>query len=180
MALKPCIECKKEISTGAKTCPHCGKKNPTTSAAQSLVGAVIVIVFMLYCIGKVGDTASGPSATSTASNTSAPGLAARTPIATVSAMEMWQQYDANEVSADNYYKGRVFRVTGTVQSIDKDFMDNIVLHLRSPNEFMSTSATVDQEGASQAAQLSKGERVSLTCLVKGRIIGSPVLDDCTF
>jgi hypothetical protein len=31
-----------------------------------------------------------------------------------------------------------------------------------------------------AASLSKGQRVTLICIVKGRFIGSPVLDDCIF
>ena len=28
MALKPCKECHQEVSTSAKVCPHCGRKNP--------------------------------------------------------------------------------------------------------------------------------------------------------
>jgi len=50
MALKPCKECKKEISTEAKVCPHCGKKNPTQSAnASAGVGclAVVVVIFLI-------------------------------------------------------------------------------------------------------------------------------------
>lgn len=31
MALKPCRECAKEVSTEAKTCPHCGTAHPTTA-----------------------------------------------------------------------------------------------------------------------------------------------------
>jgi hypothetical protein len=31
MALKPCRECKKKVSTEAKTCPNCGVPNPTSS-----------------------------------------------------------------------------------------------------------------------------------------------------
>lgn len=37
MALKPCKECKQEVSTSAKTCPHCGVKNPTVTAKQQFV-----------------------------------------------------------------------------------------------------------------------------------------------
>src|SRR4051794_26679151 len=36
MALAPCIECKKEISTEAATCPHCGKKSPTLAASLAM------------------------------------------------------------------------------------------------------------------------------------------------
>ncbi|MEI7065353.1 hypothetical protein [Dickeya chrysanthemi] len=36
MALTKCKECKKEVSTSAKVCPHCGVKNPSTTAGQVL------------------------------------------------------------------------------------------------------------------------------------------------
>lgn len=180
MALKPCKECGREISTEAKACPHCGKQNPTGMKTSPLAMGCLVLI-VLVIVGKIISSGnSGSSSTPQSTPSRETQLAARTQVASVSATEMWRQYEANEVAADNYYKGRVFRVTGTVQSIDKDFMDNIVIHLASPNEFMPTSATVDKSGASHAASLQKGQRVSLTCLVKGRIVGSPVLDDCTF
>lgn len=33
MAMKPCRECKEQVSTQAKTCPHCGTKNPANPLA---------------------------------------------------------------------------------------------------------------------------------------------------
>lgn len=48
MALKQCIECKKEVSTGAKSCPHCGKKDPTqTELKQKASGCLVVIVLLI-------------------------------------------------------------------------------------------------------------------------------------
>ncbi|HED3853612.1 TPA: hypothetical protein R4217_002466 [Enterobacter soli] len=44
MALAKCKECKKEVSTSAKTCPHCGVKNPGIGAKQQLGGCLILIV----------------------------------------------------------------------------------------------------------------------------------------
>lgn len=35
MAMKACRECKTEVSTEAKTCPHCGTPNPTTPKASA-------------------------------------------------------------------------------------------------------------------------------------------------
>lgn len=43
MALSKCKECKKEVSTKAPTCPHCGIKNPTTTAGQVVVGLLVVL-----------------------------------------------------------------------------------------------------------------------------------------
>jgi RNA polymerase subunit RPABC4/transcription elongation factor Spt4 len=43
MALKKCKECGKEISTEAKVCPNCGKKNPTGERV-GCVAAVLILI----------------------------------------------------------------------------------------------------------------------------------------
>lgn len=44
MALTKCKECKKEVSTKAKVCPHCGVKDPGVSAGQVVLGFIVLIV----------------------------------------------------------------------------------------------------------------------------------------
>jgi hypothetical protein len=146
---------------------------------MKVLGGIVGAFILLTVCGRL---AGGPPSSSSAPSArpSPAAAAVRTASIEVDARRLWQDYDANEVSADNYYKGRILKVRGTVTSIDKDFMDNIVLHLASPNEFMQTMATMQKSQAHQAAALSKGERVVLICEGKGRIIGSPSLDDCTF
>ncbi|ELY4778454.1 hypothetical protein SM077_000237 [Cronobacter sakazakii] len=46
MALTKCKECKKEVSTSAKTCPHCGVKNPGVTAKQTLGGFIVLAVII--------------------------------------------------------------------------------------------------------------------------------------
>lgn len=52
MALKPCLECKKEISTDANPCPNCGKNAPHRSfgskAFFALLPAVLLITPPVY------------------------------------------------------------------------------------------------------------------------------------
>lgn len=65
MALKPCKECKREISTEAKACPHCGKKNPTsrtTSLGLVLIGVVILSLYTAFNNAGVQPHADRPSA----------------------------------------------------------------------------------------------------------------------
>ncbi len=173
MALKACKECKREISTEAKTCPNCGKTNPTSQG----------IVFFFIIKGAAG----GGSSTNASSGQSATKAATpNTPVfrsasaVSVDNRKLWQDYEANEVAADNAYKGRPLKVTGIVASIDKDFMDDVVLHLASPNEFMNTMATMTKSEGAKSAALSKGNRVVLLCEGKGRVLGTPALDGCTF
>ena len=45
VALKPCRECGQEISGEAKTCPHCGKRNPTGRKTSPIaLGCLVLIV----------------------------------------------------------------------------------------------------------------------------------------
>jgi len=61
MALKACRECGKEISTGAKRCPNCGKKDPTTSyitQCMQLILWLVLIMLVLSFIASLADYGS--------------------------------------------------------------------------------------------------------------------------
>jgi len=49
---------------------------------------------------------------------------------TISAADLYANYDANEVSADENFKGKTFYVTGIVEEIKKDFMNDIYVTLK--------------------------------------------------
>jgi len=77
----------------------------------------------------------------------------------VKADALFRAYDDNEVAADQKYKGKSLLVTGTVQSIDKDFTDSIVVKLASGNPFMAVHAYIGDQHAAMAASLKKGRRL---------------------
>jgi hypothetical protein len=192
MALKQCKECKKEISSDANPCPNCGKKNPHGMPKwlkySGGAAVVLAIIGAAAAPSKTKDNAGAstrpaavaPAAAAPSAPTAPAAPTAKAPDVTVDAIKLWRDYDANEVAADGAYKGKLLQVTGTVASIDKDILGDIVVHLRSPNEFMNTRATLEKSETSKAAALNKGAHVTLQCTGKGRIVGSPSLDDCTF
>ncbi len=47
MALKQCKECKKEVSSSANKCPHCGVSHPTTTASDVLKGLGVLLVIVI-------------------------------------------------------------------------------------------------------------------------------------
>lgn len=67
MALKPCRECKKEISDSAKKCPNCGVDNPALSETQMKVAKIvatvasisILLTFFAICASPSKDTSPG-------------------------------------------------------------------------------------------------------------------------
>lgn len=98
----------------------------------------------------------------------------------VTSTQLFNDYEANEVAADNKYKGKRLLVTGTVASIDKGPFGGLVLRLATPNQFMSTMCSMERSEQSTLAELQKGEQVRVLCKGTGMVLGSPSLDDCTF
>lgn len=58
MALRPCKECGKEISTAAKICPHCGKRIGMSALGGCLLVFLLVLVspILLLIIVKIVDS----------------------------------------------------------------------------------------------------------------------------
>lgn len=54
MAIKPCRECGKDVSSEADKCPHCGIAKPAgggTSVSGGFCGCLIIAFMVLYLIG---------------------------------------------------------------------------------------------------------------------------------
>lgn len=93
----------------------------------------------------------------------------------VDAGTLHRAYAANEIAADELYKGKPLKVTGTVADIASDVSDEPLVSLR-VGEFESVHATGLAKDV--AAKLAKGQSVTLTCVGGGEMIGTPILDDC--
>lgn len=98
----------------------------------------------------------------------------------ISSTELFNAYEANEVAIDEQMKGKLVEVNGTVESIDKDAFDNIVIRLRTPNQFMSTSLELAESEKGKAIALSRGTKVAIRCDKMMRLMGSPMGSDCVF
>ncbi|HWA11767.1 MAG TPA: zinc ribbon domain-containing protein [Burkholderiales bacterium] len=65
MAIKPCRECGKDVSTGAPKCPHCGVPWPTqpkvTLRAAGIGAATVLGLFVVFAI--IGSQIPDPPAT---------------------------------------------------------------------------------------------------------------------
>ena len=173
--MKPCPTCGKDVSKAAAACPSCGhafKKRTSVGTLGCLV--LIIIVVGIGIAGVSGRKSDSDSSSREGGATQNAGVSALP----VSARQLFDDYDANEVSADRKYKGAILSVTGTVQSIDKDFLDNVVVRLETTNQFMGVNAYLLESEIDSAGALKKGQSVSLTCKGEGRVAGSPVLREC--
>jgi hypothetical protein len=81
----------------------------------------------------------------------------------VSADTYANDYDANEIAADNKYKGKTILITGKVDSINKGVTGKGYLALRAKGAPLGMQAHLNSDGTEGAASLSKGSLVYLVC-----------------
>lgn len=139
------------------------------------IGFVVLVIVGIFASGNnkggAGDVAGTQQAEAKQSTP-------QKEIVRVSVQQLFDDYEANEVAADEKLKGKIIEVTGTVQSIDKDFTDSIVVTLRTSNEFMPGRMAVPDSQKQQAMALKKGAKVVMRCEKMSRIVGSPAGRDC--
>lgn len=93
----------------------------------------------------------------------------------VSAIQFYKAYEENEVAADNKYKGKKIEITGKVESINKDIADDVYVVL-SGGEFMGVSCHLQEAG--KAAELKKGQKITLVGVGGTMIMGVPNIEGC--
>ncbi|AZM86873.1 hypothetical protein CAZ19_31315 [Pseudomonas aeruginosa] len=141
-----------------------------------------VIGFAWLALTLVGMATSERSPSrSVSSNQSQPAkvVAPAEPLREISAQQLAQAYDRNTVAADQQFKGRRFKVTGVVDSINTDLFGNPYVTLRGGvNQFMEPQFELDDAHANYAAGLQSGMRISLICTGRGDVAKTPMSKGC--
>ena len=75
----------------------------------------------------------------------------------VSARKLYEEYNANEIAADEKYKGKIIQVTGIIRDIGNDIMDNAYITLIGDQYFGDIQCYFREK--SIVAGLSKGNRI---------------------
>ena len=139
-------------------------------------GMLMGIGLLILGIAFVGALVSRPSSKRASNETDA---IATSRAISVSAPKLWADYHANEVAADNVYKGRPLIVQGQVTSINKGITDEVYVLLSTFNEFEPIHADIRSEYLSEAASLRIGQIITVDCQGGGMILTSPVLRECS-
>jgi len=134
-------------------------------------------VLAVVVIGIIGSQASknkNSSPEGTAEAKTETKATAKPALPTFSARTMFDDYEANEISADNKYKGKEFNITGTIHDVGKDIMGKAFVALETKNQFLSIQCYV--KDANTLAKLSKGQSVTLSGTGGGKTITISVDD----
>ncbi|EJN6721143.1 OB-fold protein [Pseudomonas aeruginosa] len=133
----------------------------------------------LMLVGMATSERSPSRAVSSNQSQQAKVVALAEPLIEVSAQQLAQAYERNTVAADQQFKGKRFRVSGVVDSINTDLFGNPYVTLRGGvNQFMEPQFELDDAHASYAAGLQSGMRISLICTGHGDVAKTPMSKDC--
>lgn len=174
-----CDKCGQDFQEGT-ACSNCGPQVAPASAPTPAVklGAGALGVSVLGCLGLcvalgllarivprgTPQPSQGSTSPSEAQPTPPPQPAADL---TVTPHKLVGDYDANEVAADQAYKGKALRVTGTVEDIGKDITDSIYVTLATGHSVRTVQVFFDDEHTDAVAKLGKGDEVT----VQGECMG---------
>ncbi len=136
--------------------------------AESVASAALVLAVLLACKG--GSPSSDDKGGVQADDK---------PQVQATAVDLYAAYHANEVAADEKYKGKRIALVGVVNSIEKDAFDNMIVSLDTKAPLQEVHATMRASDKGKVAALSKGQGAILLCIGGGMILGSPMVNDCT-
>ena len=170
MSLIKCTECGAEIAKSAKICPHCGhKKGNLLRKSFKIIGGLLVLIIVLGTIAN-GDKKRAVKPTVAVKDQ---------PAIETNVIRLIDDYEANEIAADEKYKGKRVKLSGTVRDIKKDIGDNlyVIFNKGGRFDFRGIQLFFDDSYTSSLAKLKKGQRISVNCRVKGLMM-NVILKDC--
>lgn len=97
-------------------------------------------------------------------------------VVTVSAKQMMDDYESNELRANQMYEGKVVSVSGVVDSVGEDLMGDPYVLLTDGSEFTFTGVQCffGDSHRDELARLSKGDRVTLRGQGEGYLMNALV------
>jgi hypothetical protein len=94
------------------------------------------------------------------------------------ANQLFRDYKANEVAADDKYKGQVVTVSGVIQNIGKDITGNAYVVIGGEGFLDGVQCTFTRGEQSSVARLSKGQFVTVKGEVTGKM-GNVLMNKCS-
>ena len=99
----------------------------------------------------------------------------------ISSIDFVQEYNDNEVKADEQYKNRLVILYGTIEDIGKDIVDSTYITLSDGQKYSLKNAQCmfsDEYEIHKVAGLQKGDKVRIVGRCRGESLTIPLLKNC--
>ena len=140
--------------------------------------AIILALSIMLSSCVFDESAQGASSTPVA-NIPSPSPSVEAAIQ-ISAKDLLNAYDENKLNADNQYKDKLLEVTGFVDDIGTDVLDDVYVTLGDGDEFSFTTVQCyfkDKEEIDKVATLKSGDEITIIGKCDGQFFNVD-LKDC--
>ena len=96
----------------------------------------------------------------------------------ITARQLYQEYSDNQIAADAKYEDQWLEITGTVESIGKDIVDDMYVSLETGNLVGSVQCMLEDSEFEEAANLSEGQSVTVIGKNDGMLL-NVIVRKCT-
>lgn len=91
--------------------------------------------------------------------------------------ELYKAYEENEVSADEKYKGKKIAITGIIDNIGKDPMDNPYISFKE-NYLQGITCYFSEKNIKDISQLNKGDKITIIGECRGFVLTNVIIRKC--
>ena len=120
--------------------------------------AVVAFFIIIAAIGGSGDTKSGDVVAGEKKQT------VETPAESsikISAIQLQREYEANQVAADQKYKGKILEISGTVKDIGKDILDTPYVSFKTDGLLFTVQCMFSKSDTDGLVSLKQGQSIVL-------------------
>lgn len=151
------------------------QKNKGCGIAIGILAILVVFLIFIFAISD-GDDADDAN---TAPKSSVSHTTTEEPVIEVSVEQILKEYEENEVSADNKYKGKKVAITGIVDSVGKDIFDDTYIKIDTGAEYEAFGAQcyIADTQFERTEELKPGDRITVVGYVRDYSL-NVVLKDC--
>jgi hypothetical protein len=176
---KQCMKCGKLLTRAAFACRRCGKRQRIRPRTMFLVATGCLVVGM-FAIASASALLTPPHQPETAPAWPKMAAAPAVPTASVqmTAADLWAEYGRDTAEANRKFRDKAVVVSGVVQSVERDFEGSMVARLSTGDAFETVNAKLATRNDPSVLGVVKGRSVSLLCVGRGAIMGSPQLAGC--
>jgi hypothetical protein len=200
--IKSCPFCRRNISTAALKCKHCGsriqelllKTDPPIAAPHTPASPTRLINYLYYFFLIAGLAVAwefsparrGGISEVSLSRSSPQGQAARDSkqsqaewfIYRTTAHELYHNYAAYEIATHQMSRAAAIEISGTILAIDRDIFDKPEIDMDVGDGPNSVALTLDKPSLNTTRSLTQGQFVKIRCDNMSHILGSPIGQGC--
>ena len=171
--MKKCKSCKAEIPTDAKKCSHCGTDQRGWFKRHPILTALLVL-FVIGIVGAVAGSGGSKTSTNTTQTSNQKPTQTQEPMK-ITASELADAFDANQVAAEKEWKDKYVEFSAKVSNITDG---GIGFYNIASKEFSLTQIDCNIVDKNQLLSLKNGQTITVRGIVGGQTIGVIDVNNC--